>query len=88
MKRAKKPTKTPLWIYRCIKSKIVFNYYKIWTISAQGNLLTNGICKTEKKSKATLFLNEKIQKNPQKTHFGNIGASDLRFYSIALKFGA
>jgi hypothetical protein len=27
-----------------------------------------------------------MQKNPQKPHFGNIGASDLRFYSIALEF--
>jgi hypothetical protein len=34
-----------------------------------------------------LFLDEKMQTNPQKTHFGNIGASNLRFFSIALKFG-
>jgi hypothetical protein len=28
----------------------------------------------------------KMQKNSQKTHFGNIDGLDLRFYSIALKF--
>jgi hypothetical protein len=30
---------------------------------------------------------EKMQKKMQKTHFGNIVASNLRFVSIALKFG-
>jgi len=34
-----------------------------------------------------MFLNEKIQKTLQKPHFGNVGASNLIFYSIALKFG-
>jgi hypothetical protein len=32
-----------------------------------------------------LFLDERMPKTPQKTDFGNIGASDLRFYSIFLK---
>ncbi len=27
-KNAKKPTKNPLWIYRCIRSEILFNYSK------------------------------------------------------------
>jgi len=35
-----------------------------------------------------MFLDEKIKKYLQKTHYGNIGASNLRFYSFALKFGA
>jgi hypothetical protein len=30
---------------------------------------------------------QKCKKNPLKTHFGNIGISNLRFFSIALKFG-
>jgi hypothetical protein len=30
---------------------------------------------------------KKFKKNLQKTHFGNVGAPNLRFYSIALKFG-
>jgi hypothetical protein len=30
---------------------------------------------------------EKCKKNPLKPHFGNIGASNLRFFSIVLKFG-
>jgi hypothetical protein len=34
-----------------------------------------------------MFLDEKIQKTLRKSHFGNVGALDLRFYSIALKFG-
>jgi hypothetical protein len=33
-----------------------------------------------------LFLDEKIKKYSQKTHFGNIGALDLKIYSFALKF--
>jgi hypothetical protein len=33
-----------------------------------------------------LFLDEKMQKISQETHFGYINASDLRFYSIGLKF--
>ncbi len=46
----------------------------------------------KKKSYSTLFLDENVlrwknQKTLQKPHFGNVGASDLRFYSIALKFG-
>jgi hypothetical protein len=40
----------------------------------------------KRKSYLTLFLDEKMQKNPQKTYFGNIGALDLRFYSVVLKF--
>jgi hypothetical protein len=31
---------------------------------------------------------EKYKKKPQKTHFGNICASDLKFYSITLKLGS
>jgi hypothetical protein len=34
-----------------------------------------------------MFLDEKIRKTLQIPHFGNVGTSDLRFYSIALKFG-
>jgi hypothetical protein len=30
-----------------------------------------------KRSYLALFLDEKLQKNSQKTHFGNIGASNL-----------
>jgi hypothetical protein len=33
--------------------------------------------KLRKKSYLTLFSKEKMQKNLQKTHFGNIGASNL-----------
>jgi hypothetical protein len=33
-----------------------------------------------------LFLDKSVKKLA-KTHFGSIGASDLKFYSIALKFG-
>jgi hypothetical protein len=41
----------------------------------------------KRKSYLILFLDLIMQKkNPQKTHFGNIGALDMRFYSIALKF--
>jgi hypothetical protein len=59
MKSAKKHTKNPFWIYKCIRSEILFNYFKIWTTSAQGNLLTKEICKTKKKSKTILYLDEK-----------------------------
>jgi hypothetical protein len=42
----------------------------------------------KRKSYLTMFLDEKMQKNLQKTHFGNIGASNLKFYSISLKLGS
>jgi len=39
-----------------------------------------------KKNYLILFLDEKMQKISQETQFGYINASDLRFYSIGLKF--
>jgi hypothetical protein len=39
-----------------------------------------------KKIYSILFLDEKMQKNSQETHFGYIDASDLIVYSITLKF--
>ncbi len=41
--------------------------------------------KKKKKSYLALFLDGKMQK---KTHFGNICALDLKFYSITLKLGS
>jgi len=41
--------------------------------------------KLKKKSYLTLFSKEKMQNNLLKTHFGNIGASNLIYFSIALK---
>jgi hypothetical protein len=40
----------------------------------------------KKKSYSILFSDEKMPKNPQKTHFGYIDVLDPRFYSITLKF--
>jgi hypothetical protein len=40
----------------------------------------------KRKSYLPLFLDEKMPKTPQKTYFDNIGESNRRFYSIALKF--
>jgi hypothetical protein len=71
--------KTHFW-YKDVSDLRFYSLFKIWTTIAQGTLLSNVIFKTEKKSKATLFLNEKIQKN----HTGYMGASNLRFYSIFL----
>jgi hypothetical protein len=39
-----------------------------------------------KKNYSIPFLDEKTQKVIQETHFGYIGALDLRFYSRTLKF--
>jgi hypothetical protein len=91
MKKCKKSCKKPtLDIYECIRSKILFNYSRIWTTNAYGDVLINSICKTEKKSKAkklfNSFLHEKVPKKLAKTHIGYLDASDLRFYSITLKF--
>jgi len=43
--------------------------------------------KLKKNKYLAFFKMQKCKKNPQKTHFGNIGISNLRFFSIALKFG-
>ncbi len=47
-KNAKIPTKNPLWIYRCSRYEILFNWFEIWTTSPWGVLLSNAIWKTEK----------------------------------------
>jgi len=40
----------------------------------------------KRKNYLTLFLDGKMPKNPQQTYFDNIGASNLRFDLIVLKF--
>jgi hypothetical protein len=34
-----------------------------------------------------MFLDEKMKKTLKKPQFGNVGASNLKFYSVVLKFG-
>jgi hypothetical protein len=61
-------------------------------MSAQGVLITNENFKYKKKEKKksylALFLYGIIQKKPSKTHFGNLCALDMKFYSITLKLGS